>query len=236
MVRECGPPRSVLHRGGVAKNIDCKCRLVSSGWPAFAGHDSVGKCSTDRHFDLSPPVPFPPGTRMPSSGSSSIGGCFRSRPSPRAMARSATRSATATTSRSPRRPTPNGVRFTAKPGALYAHVLGTPQRRTVLLKGADLAVLPLSRATLLPATEIAIETRADGLLLTLPEPLSQDPAHRVKLELEPQGAPFDELTVSWPATAGHPGEPLRNSVQTRAGWPAFAGHDSSYLTCSVLSS
>jgi alpha-L-fucosidase len=75
------------------------------------------------------------------------------------------------------------VRFTAKPGAVYAHLLGTPSGREIVLQGADLAALPIAGATLLPGTQVRAERSTAGLVLTVPEPLPEAPAHGLRLEV-----------------------------------------------------
>jgi len=74
------------------------------------------------------------------------------------------------------------VRFTAKPGALYAHLLGTPDTPTFFLQGGDLP--PVARAVHL-ASGAAVAFRRDegGYSLTLSQPLEPSPVQAFRLDL-----------------------------------------------------
>ncbi len=74
------------------------------------------------------------------------------------------------------------VRFTQKSGTLYAHLLGTPKSREIVLQGDDLPAC--ARAThLASGTPVAAEKGLTGLRLTLREPLAAAPAQGFKMPL-----------------------------------------------------
>lgn len=74
------------------------------------------------------------------------------------------------------------VRFTAKPGALYAHLIGAPKNVEFVLEGPD---LPRPQRATLVATEqpLDFERRDRGLLLRLASPLASAPAHAIRLSI-----------------------------------------------------
>ncbi len=72
------------------------------------------------------------------------------------------------------------VRFTQEPGALYVHLLGTPEGSEIVFVGEDLPDTDI--ATHLASKEKASVTRVpDGLRLTLKSPLRSAPAHAFRL-------------------------------------------------------
>ena len=74
------------------------------------------------------------------------------------------------------------VRFTRKPGTLYAHLLGTPKAGEVVLLGDDLP--DCGKAThLASGGAVAAERVSAGLKLTLREPIPEAPAQGFKLPL-----------------------------------------------------
>ncbi len=72
------------------------------------------------------------------------------------------------------------VRFTAKDGVVYAHLLATPVANEILIEGAD---LPDTKSAVHVATgEILACTRGEsGLRIVLPKNLASAPAHTFKL-------------------------------------------------------
>ena len=72
------------------------------------------------------------------------------------------------------------VRFTAKGGDLYAHLLDTPKAAEILIQGDD---LPDAREIIDVAsgTVVAGERRAEGLLIRLNAPLADAPAHAFRI-------------------------------------------------------
>jgi alpha-L-fucosidase len=75
------------------------------------------------------------------------------------------------------------VRFTQKPGALYAHLLGTPRTTEILIEGADLAALGITTATLLPGAPVVFEATPAGLVLKLAAALPAGAAHCFRFSL-----------------------------------------------------
>src|SRR5579871_5024763 len=72
------------------------------------------------------------------------------------------------------------VRFTQEPGALYVHLLGTPEGSEIVIVGDDLPDTDM--ATHLASKSKAAVTRVpDGLRLTLKTPLMSAPAHTFRL-------------------------------------------------------
>ena len=72
------------------------------------------------------------------------------------------------------------VRFTQEPGALYVHLLGTPDDSEIVIVGDDLPDTDF--ATHLASKDKAGVTRVpDGLRLTLRSPLRSAPAHAFRL-------------------------------------------------------
>ena len=68
------------------------------------------------------------------------------------------------------------VRFTAKDGTLYVHLLGTPESGDIFIEGVDLP--SVTRAThLASGAAVACERTSDGLRIALPAPLAPAPAH-----------------------------------------------------------
>jgi len=72
------------------------------------------------------------------------------------------------------------VRFTQKDGTLYALLLGRPAPGSVMLK--DVALPPGAHARLLGGGELASLKKGTDLVLQLPAPLPDEPAHAVALE------------------------------------------------------
>lgn len=74
------------------------------------------------------------------------------------------------------------VRYCAKPGLLYAHLLGTPDTLRFLLEGADLP--QITRAVALSTgKDVAFARLSNGILLSLTETLAPSPVHSFRLEL-----------------------------------------------------
>jgi len=72
------------------------------------------------------------------------------------------------------------VRLTQKDGTLYALLLGRPAAGSVMLK--DVALPPGAHARLLGGGELASLKKGTDLVLQLPAPLPDEPAHAVALE------------------------------------------------------
>lgn len=75
-----------------------------------------------------------------------------------------------------------GVRFTAKPGALYLHLLGTPATVELLVEGNDLPT-PKGATMVADGAPVSFENREGGLVLRMVSPLGAAPAHAIKLTL-----------------------------------------------------
>ena len=75
------------------------------------------------------------------------------------------------------------VRLTQKDGTLYALLLGRPAAGSVMLK--DVALPPGAHARLLGGGELASLKKGTDLVLQLPAPLPDEPAHAVALEGSP---------------------------------------------------
>ena len=74
------------------------------------------------------------------------------------------------------------VRFTAKPNALYAHVLGAPDTVSFLLEGADLP--EIARAThLASGRSVTFKNVSNGIILKMPDMLAPAHTHCFRLEL-----------------------------------------------------
>lgn len=77
------------------------------------------------------------------------------------------------------------VRFTQKPGALYATLLGTPTESSFILKGVQLD--PAATAHLLGrAGALTWQPQVDGIVLHLAQPLPPAVAHSFKLTPSPE--------------------------------------------------
>ncbi|HEY0105174.1 MAG TPA: alpha-L-fucosidase, partial [Rhizomicrobium sp.] len=74
------------------------------------------------------------------------------------------------------------VRFAAKPGIVFAHLLGTPPGTDLVLAGDDLP-LPTHVVHLASGTELGVRPVMGGLHLTLPAPLEPAPAHGFALRV-----------------------------------------------------
>jgi alpha-L-fucosidase len=72
------------------------------------------------------------------------------------------------------------VRFTAKPGALYAHLFGAPGPE-FLIEGSDLPA-PRGVTHLSSGASCTFERRDAGLLIRVPQPLTPAPAHGFRIE------------------------------------------------------
>jgi alpha-L-fucosidase len=69
-----------------------------------------------------------------------------------------------------------GVRFAAKDGGLYIHLLATPKTGDILIEGSDLPAA--TRAThLASGSAVACERTNEGLRIILSGPLAPAPAH-----------------------------------------------------------
>jgi alpha-L-fucosidase len=72
------------------------------------------------------------------------------------------------------------VRFTQKPGALYAHILGTPAGTDIVIAGNDLPNAATA-AHLASETSFAVQRSSDSVRITLSSPLAAAPAHAFRL-------------------------------------------------------
>lgn len=74
------------------------------------------------------------------------------------------------------------VRYAAKPGILYAHLLGTPDTRQFLLEGVDLPQIK-SAVALATGKQVQFTKLSNGILLSPVEVLAPSPVHSFRLEL-----------------------------------------------------
>ena len=78
-----------------------------------------------------------------------------------------------------------GIRFTQKPDRLFTILMATPAEREVTIK--DLRPAPGATVRLLdPPTELTWKQQGDDLVVTLPEPLPDSPAHVLVISPAPR--------------------------------------------------